>query len=166
MQEAPIDLQSLENFIDVAVKECYLSDFLSKKEPVPERENFFELVHSEGDWHYRDSFTGFYISIGQEIVRYKGRAVWGTSYSGGMREEYIGNLEFFGELETFLRKSLSIPDSESYQPRGPERFEEGDWRYECKWEGDIKEFHGLETIYYKDEEVFYHRFMGGLIIGK
>lgn len=162
MKNSKFSNQELQVFIDKASENCYLGEF--KKAEIIERQGAFEMEYTDGDWNYRDSFFGFYESAGQELVRLKGIPVWASSYAGGVIEKYIGDEDFFEQLEKFLIKSLS-QDGKNIL-RGPDQFIEGDWRYECNSEGDISQFNGIEYIYHKDEKVFHHRFFGGLIIGK
>lgn len=156
--------EELQDFISEASANCYLGDF--QKAETQERPGFFEMEYSKGEMRYRDSFVGYYRSTGQEIVRYNDIPIWATNYNGGVIDEYIGNKEFFKELELFLRTALAESDSDDYAPRGPKLFVQGDWEYQCTWEGDITAFSGVEHIYFKNEEVFYHNFFGGIIIGK
>jgi hypothetical protein len=154
-------LEKLELFLKSSFSKCYLGEF--KKASNIQRPSFFEMEYAESDWNYRDSFTGFYSSSGQEIIRYKGNPVWSSSYGGGVTDKYIGNLKFFTKLESFLIESLSQDSGDSFSLRGPELFEKEDWRYICKSDGDMQNFSGIEEIQFKGEKVFEHRFFGGLI---
>src|SRR5688572_10901083 len=98
--------KELVDFIRESLNNCYLGEM--KRAESTERPGAFEMEYSKGDFNYRDSFLGFYTRSGQEVVRYKDKIVWSSNYSGGVTEEYIGNLEFFKKLEIFLRKALQI----------------------------------------------------------
>ncbi|MDP3772020.1 MAG: DUF5680 domain-containing protein [bacterium] len=150
-------------------------------ETASERLGFHELEDSDGLWYYRDSYTGWFRSWGTELVRHDGRPVWNALYGGGMEPEYWNDVEFTRITFDFLKKALSAGEKqESFQPRGPKRFYDGDWQdwwYEADWVGDITSFVGHERIlcrlhtapigrYPSHKVVFTHDFMGGLIISK
>ena len=72
---------------------------------------------------------------------------------------------FARETFAFLKRAMSAGDKgKSFQPRGPEKFGDGDWLYACKLDGDITKFSGHEFISYKGLTVFTHNFFGGLVI--
>lgn len=157
--------EELHSFITESSEHCYLGEF--KKATIIERPGFFEMDYEKGDFTYRDSFVGYYRSAGQELVRHKLIPVWATQYSGGVIDKFIGNNDFFTQVELFLRTALSKSDDKNvFSPRGPVFYTNEEWEYECSWDGDITAFNGVEHIHFKGEQVFYHNFFGGVIIGK
>jgi hypothetical protein len=155
-------LEQLNKFLGAASKATYAGD---GAEIAPWRKGFHELEHTSGDWYYRDSYTGHFQSWGQETVWHKAKPAWTSLYGGGMVKKYHGDQEFADQTFNFLKTALSAGEkSESFQPRGPENLEEGDWKYSCKIDGDISKFQGSEIIFYKGEKVFAHDFIGGLVI--
>lgn len=127
-----------------------------------ERPGFMELVYDEGDFSYRDSYTGYYKSRGMELVRYKSTPVWSSLYGGGMIH---GKEQLAGNTFNILKKAFFNKSKAHFISfRGPELLEEGDWKYAYKQDGSIEEFSGYEEIKYKDETVFFHRIIGGIII--
>lgn len=125
---------------------------------------FKELDYKEGEFSYRDSYTGFFRSAGEEVIFYKENPVWTQHYYGGVEPKFLNNEKFANETFTFLKKALSFGEkSAAFQPRGPKEFTDGDWRYSCDWQGDITDFNGSEKIFYKKEIVFTHKFFGGLL---
>ncbi len=157
MPAYPFTPDELYEFIDRAGKATWAGNGEKIK---PERQGFDELEYSEGDFYYRDSYTGYTKSRGMELVRYKGQAVWAAGYGGGMVE---GKEDLEDECFTFLKKAMST-DEEGFQSfRGSHNFKDGDWEYSYKQEGDILEFSGYEEIKYKGELIFYHRMIGGII---
>lgn len=152
----------LVKFLVTAKKNTYAA---GGKEIPPQRPNFKELEYREGDWYYRDSYSGFYQAPGQEVVYFQGKPVWAMAYSGGMVKEFHGNEEFAKQTFGFLIKCLSLVKEE--EPfRGPREFSEGDYSYSVKLEGGITDFSGEEKIFYKGREIFRQHFIGGLIIPK
>lgn len=157
-----IDIDNLISFLIRAKSQTYAG---GGKEIAPQRPDFKELEYKEGNWEYRDSYTGFYFAPGQEVVRFKGQPIWIMAYSGGMNPEYHGNMIFAKQTFIFLKKAL-LRAGKSKPFRGPENFREGDYEYRNSTEGDVKDFKGTERIFYKGKEVFRQHYMGGLILPK
>ena len=61
------------------------------------------MVFKQGDWGYRDSYTGFYRSSGSEVVRYQNQVVWVSNYCGGMAK---GMEVKAGETFDFLKSHV------------------------------------------------------------
>ena len=168
-------LKELNQFLGKASRATYAG---SGAEITPERLGFRELEYPEGNWYYRDSYTGWFRSWGTELVRYDGKPVWNALYGGGMEPECQKDVEFARMTFDFLKKALSAGEKqEVFQPRGPKVFYDDDWqdwKYEADWIGDITQFIGNERILcgLRDtpigsrKVVFTHHFAGGLIIGK
>lgn len=128
------------------------------------RRGFKELEYRENDLYYRDSYTGFLRSWGQEVVWREDKPLWTCLYGGGMTENYLDS-DFADKTFTFLKQVLSAGDKEAtFQPRGPKELSGGGWKYQCTFEGDISKFSGNESISYDNEVVFTHEFFGGLVI--
>ena len=159
MNELP--LAQLNGFLIRASKATYAG---GGGEVTPSRTGFRELEYCEGDWCYRDSYTGFLRSWGQEIVWQKGKPVWTCLYGGGMTETRM-DTELADKTFAFLKQALAAGNQEAiFQPRGPKRFSDGDWKYECVIKGSIDQFNGHESICYGGDAVFTHDFFGGLVI--
>jgi len=126
----------------------------------PEREGFIELIHTEGNFSYRDSFTGHTKSRGMEIVRYMNTPIWTSLYGGGMVTGKEGKADI---TFTFLKKAMIQEEKGFVSFRGPKNFVENDWSYVYTQEGDIDEFWGYEEISYKADLYFYHRIIGGKV---
>lgn len=155
------DEQQLRAFIARAAAATYAGG--GAREKNPERKDFVELVYAEGDFSYRDSYTGFYRSRGMELVRQNGVPIWATMYGGGMIE---GKEELADKTFTFLKKAMSTNKNGFDSFRGPHELVDGDWKYTYTQEGDVNEFHGSEEIYYQRKLIFFHRIIGGLVKGK
>jgi hypothetical protein len=155
-----VNIKKLANFLVKAKKQTYADD---GKEVTPQRPGFKELEYSDGDYVYRDSYTGFFSAPGQEIVRFKGIAIWSMAYSGGMKKKFHKDAEFAEKVFTFLKKALSRV-TEDIPFRGPENFKQGDFEYVNYFEGDITNFRGYEKILFKGKEVFNQDYIGGLVV--
>ena len=97
------NLIELKQFL-VKAKTCTYAD--EGKEVKPQRPGFKELEFLKGDWKYRDSYSGFFMAPGQEIVSFKGQPVWAMAYSGGMVKDHRKDKDFAKQTFTFLKKAL------------------------------------------------------------
>ena len=160
-----IDLEKLAKFLVEAKKKTYAS--VNKMKIDAERPLHDELEFEGDEFYYRDSYVGFFQAPGMEEVRLgkEGETIWTMAYSGGMVPEYQEDINFAKQTFNFLKKALSLVDEKSPY-RGIEKLEEGDWKYICKVEGDIKRFLGHEKIFFKDKEVFSQDYIGGLVLDK
>lgn len=128
---------------------------------------FKEFEYREGDFYYRDSYSGFFVSSGQEVVWYKNIPVWMQSYGGGMEPKFRKDEKLAHETFDFLKRALSQGEKiNDFQPRGMSGFKDGDWEYFCEWSGGLANFKGDEKIIYKSEVVFTHHFFGFIILYK
>ena len=157
-----LNLEELAKFLVKAKSNTYAGD---GNKISPQRPGFKELEYIGGNLEYRDSYSGFYLAPGQEIVRFKEKPVWSMAYSGGMVPEYHKNKDFAKQTFKFLKKAL-LRVEESRPFRGPEYFQEGDYEYINSNEGTISDFKGTEKILYKGKEVFKQNYIGSLIIHK
>ena len=156
-----VNLKELARFLVKAKKNTYAGD----GEETVDIDGCKKLEFSEGDWHYRDVYAGFYYAPGKEIVFLKERPVWAMAYNGGMLEEYHNNLEFAKQTYAFLKEALKKVE-EQRPLRGPEHLKEEDFEYIDSSEGNIKSFKGTEKILYRGEIVYKQDYIGGLIIPK
>jgi hypothetical protein len=74
---AEFDLETLEQFIVRAKRNTYVG---SAKELLSYRLGSKDLQFAEHDWAYHDSYLGESDFIGQEIVYYRMKPVWGMNY--------------------------------------------------------------------------------------
>lgn len=178
------DLNKLARFLVRAKRASYAGD---GKEVSPQRPGFREHEYVEGDWNYRDSYTGYYMAPGQEVVRFQGNPVWHMAYSGGMNPKLFEAREFTERTFEFLKTALSkVPVSLPF--RGPASLTllgggEEAFEYMCSNHLDIRNFTGKETIRYRgraindfaknrsnfwnaSEPVFEQDYIGGLIAPK
>ena len=157
-------LTDLNSFLGRAALKTYAG---GGAEVDPEEAGFKELEFRDGDWYYKDSYSGFFQSWGRETVWHEDKPVWMQIYGGGMTEKFQTNTKFAHETFDFLKKALSAGEKQNqFQPRGPQSFTDSDWKYACEWTGDITRFTGHEKILFKEEIVFTHDFLGGLILAR
>ena len=118
--------------------------------------NKFTFV--ERDLEYQDVYYGFNPFIGQETVIRQGKVVWIMNYSGKTsleRDEAV-------QLYSFLRMALRNSSAEMPM-RGPSDFEESNYKYSNKYEGDIDSFCGHETILIDGKEKYWLQYHSGSI---
>lgn len=152
-----VELSDIQKFLTKASAKTYAGD--APEVENPKRPGFKELVYEEGDFFYRDSYTGHIRSRGTELIRFKGQPVWTSSYGGGMVN---GKESLDYQTFAFLKKAFLARTGNSV--RGPDHLDDDDWKYAYKQDGTLEEFSGYEEIYFQEELVFYHRAIGGLIV--
>ena len=151
-------LDELNVFLKKAIAHCYAGKGLPVK--TPQRPGFIEYQFSDGDWEYRDSFTGWLRSWGSEIVYFQNQPVWVCSYGGGVVDTTPDQVRFIFKL---LKDILLQETNQFRSARGPHKVKLGEWRYSYSQTGDLDEFRGLEEIKHQGELKFYHRVLGGLV---
>ena len=157
-----LDLDELAKFLVKAKTSTYA---VSGKEVLAQRPGFKELEFREGNLSYRDSYAGFFMAPGQEVVRFNNQPIWAMAYSGGMLPEYREGQEFAEKTFSFLKKALmQVRQTRSF--RGPQNLKEGKWEYKNSSKGSVADFNGTEQIYFERKEVFKQNYIGGLIIPK
>lgn len=123
-------------------------------ETTASRPQSHDLTYGEGDYMYYDTYLGGGRFAGEEALWIKGKPYWSMNYVGRVTGE-----NFSGD---FLKEALfQVPCDMPY--RGPEQYENGDYSYHCKAEGDFEWFQGYETIYYRGIQIYECHFHGGII---
>ena len=157
-----INLEDLAKFLVKAKQMGYATN---GREVIPDSSGFKEFTFKNGKFDYSDKYAGFYTFVGQEVVRLEKLPKWMMGYSGGMLEEYQGDLELTRNAYSFLKKVL-LSVNEERPFRGPIVFEDDDFRYRNEIKGDIKEFRGVENIFKKGTEVYKLSYGGRLLAFK
>ncbi len=116
-----------------------------------------DLPYQRGDYSYLDSYLGGFRFVGEEAVWHKGQPVWGMNYYGWMLVESVP--DGFGE---FLKRALLKVTSQAPY-RGPATYHEGDFEYQCQWNGGPERFEGREQICLTGQPVYELVFHGGTI---
>lgn len=123
-------------------------------ETTSSREKSHDLIYRDGDYMYYDTYLGTGKFAGEEALWIKDIPYWSMNYIGRVTGE-----NFSGD---FLKEALLfVPEDKPF--RGPEKYTNGDYTYDCKIDGDYKWFNGRETISYKGEEIYECIFHGGLV---
>jgi hypothetical protein len=120
-----------------------------------------ELSYSNGELMYRDRYYGWDPFAGEEVVTSSDRVVWLMNYYGRCHTDCVDASHVYG----FLVKALSrVTEKAPY--RGPEEYEEDNFKYTCCINGGFKSFRGSEKILYRGKEVYWLVFHGGEIVWK
>jgi hypothetical protein len=138
------------------------------KEAPPQRPGYKELQYPppdkpQGDFAYRDSYTGYFRAPGMTTIYYKEVPAWTMSFGGhGQTEGYEDKA---GETFTFLKDALSqvTPDLPF---RGPREFTRGNKRYVFELEGDIEDGSWKEKIIEDGVVTFAQVGIVGIVIHK
>jgi len=152
-----MDNQSLYDFIIRAKAATYVG---SGQPASACRPSSHDLKFADGDWSYLDSYFGGRDFIGEEVVYYSGKPVWGMNYYGHILRSDLIDPAQAGQV---IRASLSKMYSEGRFLGGFEFRHEG-FIYSDSSEGSVTSFRGREYISCRGEtayELFYH---GGLVL--
>lgn len=119
-----------------------------------------QLEYAEGNLLYRDIYYGGLHFIGMETVFREEQPIWGMSYYGGVLP---GNSEdHIAGMPTVLKAALrEIPLAAPF--RGPETFQEGEYRYDNDIHGKVLSFYGIETISLNKQAIYQLHYSGGMI---
>ena len=148
--------ETLEQFIVRAKQQTYVG---GGRKLLPYRSGSKDLQFAEGDWTYHDSYLGESDFIGQEIVYYQMKPLWGMNYFGRiLRPDKITSPQA-GEM---IMKSLSRMYLEGRFLGGFEH-REGLLRYVDQNEGDMHSFQGREQIFHSDDLVYELVYHGGVL---
>ena len=80
-------------------------------------------------------------------------------YHGKMLSKNISARKCYNFLKKCMKK-LPV----DFPVRGPKKFEEKDFKYENKCQGDLKDFRGKEVIFYKGEKVYGCGYQGKYLV--
>lgn len=116
------------------------------------------ILFADGDWSMIDNFFGGEPYGGQQVVFYKKEPVWICVYYGRVLETSLSP----DVVYDFLREALQYPDKNKPQ-RGPESYKKDNLEYRNFQEGDLDDYSGRETILEDGKEIYWAKFMGGLV---
>lgn len=150
-----IDTQKLREFILKASRATYASGDNSIKEK--ERDSSTTIRFEDNEYSFHDNYFGGEPYGGREVVFLHGKAIWMMVYYG-----FVDPSVDAKEVYPFLMAGLSHSTVE-VPYRGPEVYEEGNFRYENKLIGDVAKFSGTEKIYKNDVCIYEASYAGGLV---
>ena len=159
MMQLPIPEIELSRFLVEAKNATYASgtDQYSVPAALPASH---QLEYQQGDLSYKDIYFGGLAFIGVETAYFSGKPIWGMSYYGTVLSG-SGETQLAG-MPPFLKAALrELPREAPY--RGPESFQQGDYRYANEIHGQFSQFHGTEIIYHKEQAIYQLHYSGGVI---
>jgi hypothetical protein len=149
-------IRDLLNFILRAKQATYVG---GGRQLLPYRLGSHDLQFFEDDWAYHDSYFGESDFIGEELVYFQGKVVWGMNYFGRIiHPERITSTE----AGVIIKQSLS----KMYQSGrflGGFKHSIDEFNYTDTNEGDPMNFTGQESIDLNGEIVYVLVYHGGLI---
>jgi hypothetical protein len=149
-------IDSLNDFIVQAKAATYIG---SGRQSVSCRPGSHDLEFRQGDFHYLDSYFGGADFIGEEVVYFEDRPVWGMNYYGCILAPENITAEETGRI---LKKSLSQLYSQNRFLGGFEYVDGRDAYFDTN-EGDPDAFAGREWIERDGIRVYELVYHGGLI---
>lgn len=94
--------------------------------------------------------------IGQEIVFYKTKPMWGMNYHGIVVADNIDSREVYDFLKKALQKVTA-----KHPYRGPRTFAISHWKYSCKIQGSLENFLDRRRYLTKTKRYTGYYFMAG-----
>ena len=123
-------------------------------ESASSRPKSHDLKYSEDGFTYIDTYLGGERFAGEEALWRDGEPFWSMNYVGRVTGE-----NFSGD---FLKEALlRVPADKPF--RGPARYEDGGYVYECEVSGDTCWFYGQEIISLNGVQIYECLFHGGSI---
>ena len=118
------------------------------------RPNSHDYRYEEENFLYIDTYIGGECFSGEEAVWEDNTPIFALNYSGRViGKDFSGN---------FLKEALKkVPIEKPF--RGPQFYQEEDYIYYCKIDGDIIWLQGYEEIYYKNQKIYECYFHGGIV---
>jgi hypothetical protein len=117
-----------------------------------------EVASSDGEYAYRDRWYGESRFSGEEIVWHKGKAVWSMNFFGTTS----AGVSIPPDFSRFHKSALRHVTAES-PLRGPALHREGEFVYVNDVTGSLRNFGGVERVFYRDQEICRLVYHGGLL---
>jgi hypothetical protein len=150
------DIQDLKKFLVAAKKATYASGDGNIENR--EEDGSTSLIFEAGDFKYHDNYFGGEPYGGREVVLYKGKPFYIMVYYGFVNQDVDDIKAVYGVLRKAL---MSIPEEHPY--RGPKELIDGDYRYSNKYNGEVDNFFGEESIEYNGKKIYEAKYIGGLV---
>lgn len=149
-------IPDLVNFILTAKKSSYVGGGITL---LPYRLGSHDLQFTRGEWAYHDSYLGESDFIGEEIVYFQGRVVWGMNYFGRiLHADKITSSQAGAVIQQSLSRMY-----QSGRFLGGFQHTVGEYEYTDTNDGDPLYFTGKEWIKRDGEVVYQLVYHGGLV---
>ena len=149
-------MEALHDFIVKAKAATYVGDGKSVESYRPKSH---DLAFSDGEFSYLDSYYGGWDFIGEEVVYFKGEAVWAMNYYGKVTQPEKITAAEAGQT---IKASLSQMYMEG-RFLGGFGYAHGDFHYTDTSEGEFTSFTGKEWITRDGVVVYDLVYHGGLV---
>ena len=151
-----MDIQKLKDFLVEAKTNTYASTGEGGEKTLSDGGK--KLTFEKDVFRYVDKYFGSESFIGEEVVFYEDKPVWGMNYRGGI----ITRTDLNKRIYSFLQESLRrVPANKPF--RGPASFKHGNFKYLNQSSGDIQRFAGKEHILHRNKKVYKLDYHGGII---
>lgn len=148
--------ESLKKFLLSSNKAGFASG--KSKKWIKEKDGSTTITFESGDFRMHDNFFGGEPWGGREVIFFRGEPVWIMVMYGVVDSSF----KDFKKVYKFLKKVL-LNQPEDLPLRGPKLFQEDDFVYKNKTEGDLENFIGEEVICKDDKQIYKTNYAGGLV---
>lgn len=148
-------------FLNLANKNTYANKAAQKADST--RLNSEDYHFENGEWIYHDTYwtrPEDFTFIGNEIIYKNKKHIWGANYWGVISDRNQSIKEVYG----FLREAMMQEYELEVPVRGPEIYENGEWKYTFQFTGNLENFEGVERIYRNGIEIYKLIINGGILI--
>lgn len=128
------------------------------KKWIKEKDGSTTIAFESGDFRMHDNFFGGEPWGGREVIFFREEPVWIMVMYGAVNSSF----KDFKKVYKFLQKAL-LNQPETFPVRGPEIFQEGDFVYTNKIEGNLDNFLGKEAIFKGNNQIYKTNYAGGLV---
>lgn len=151
-----MNIDELKSFLIYCGREGYA--VLQEEDMVKEADHSTSIVLIKDSWKFHDNYFGGEPYGGREVVFYKDQPVWLMAYYGRV-EASVNDIQ---PVYQFLRNALkNIPEEAPF--RGPKEYRQDEWLYQNSWSGEVKNFSGEEVITLDGKQIYFARYIGGLV---
>lgn len=148
-QKGDVDIDKVIDFLLEAKRHTYAA---KHHQVQSSREGSVDYQYEKEGYLYYDTYLESEKFAGEEAAWQNGEPIWSMNYVGRVLGE-----QFSGD---FLKEALKRGTKEMPY-RGPAIYQNGDYTYHCKVEGEFVWFQGYEEIFYQKEKIYECYFHGG-----
>lgn len=150
-----MDLNKLKQFIFDASRATYASGDEFIKENQPDKST--TIRYENGPYRFHDNYFGGEPYGGREVVFLDDKPVWMMVYYGLVHKDVPAKVVYPFLMESLSKTTIEMPY------RGPVMYENGEFKYENKLDGDIEKLSGTEKIYQNGVCIYEASYIGGLV---
>lgn len=116
------------------------------------------ITFKQGHYSFHDNFFGGTPYGGRAVIHFKGKPVWMMVYYGQVHSTSLDR----NVIYDFLRLALQHAPKDG-PARGPRTFTKANWQYRSILKGDMASYSGQEVILHYAKEIYWAKYMGGVI---